>query len=195
MERQIELLNRSIKEAQTEVGAFQNELAKIQEQRTIRATALETLETLSKKGLTTQQRMTDSEFLLASADRDAQTAIANISRSQQNLDKAERDLAVLTLERKMSTAKELQNIADRITRAQMSIDGSKKVIGHITGLPSGLMGQKGDSQFGYEIIRKGSDGELHTIPATEMTKLQPGDVVRVGSPEATSYPAASVSSN
>ena len=194
LDRQITLLNRSITEAQTEVEAYQKELAKIKEQQTIRATALETLETLSKKGLTTQQRMTDSQFLLASADRDAQTAIANISRSQQNLDKAERDLAVLTLERKMSTAKELQNIADRITRAQMSIDGSKKVIGHITGLPSGLMAQKQDTQFGYEIVRKGSDGELHTIQATEMTKLQPGDVVRVGGPELTSYPA-SVSSN
>ena len=71
LDRQITLLNRSITEAQTEVEAYQKELAKIKEQQTIRATALETLETLSKKGLTTQQRMTDPQFLLASADRDA----------------------------------------------------------------------------------------------------------------------------
>ena len=67
LDRQITLLNRSITEAQTEVEAYQKELAKIKEQQTIRATALETLETLSKKGLTTQQRMTNSQFLLASA--------------------------------------------------------------------------------------------------------------------------------
>ena len=123
--------------------------------------------------------------MLASADRDAQTAIANIARSQQNLHKAEHDVAVLALEQRITTAKELQNINDRIVRAQLSIEGAKKVVGHITGLPSELLLQGREPQFRYEIIRKGSDGELHTTPATEMTKLQPGDVVRISAPAQT----------
>ena len=178
-ERRKALLTSSIEEANTEIAAFKKEFAKIQEQRTIRETSVDSLEALSKKGLTTQQRLTDSQFLLASADRDAQTAIANIARSQQNLDKAEHDLAVLALVQKVTAAKELQNINDRIVRTRMSIEGAKKVVGHITGLPSEMLVQGREPQFRYEIIRKGSDGELHTTPATEMSKLQPGDVVRI----------------
>jgi polysaccharide biosynthesis/export protein ExoF len=192
LDRQVALLNSSIEEAKTEVAAFKKELAKIQEQRTIRETALNTLETLSNKGLTTQQRLTDSQFLLASVDRDAQTAIANIARSQQNLDKAEHDLAVLALERKMSIAKELQDINERIVRAQLSIDGSKKVVGQITGVPSELLGSR-EPEFRYEILRKGSDGELHTTAAIETTRLQPGDVVRISSPEQTKHLASDTS--
>jgi len=194
LDRQAELLNRSIGEAKTEVKAFQTELAKIQEQRNIRQTALDALDSLSKKGLTTRQRLTDSQFLLASADRDAQTAIANIARSQQNLDRSERDLTVLTLDRKMSIAKELQDVAERIASAKFAIDSSRKIVAHITGLPSGGMLQDRNPQLRYEIIRKGRDGRLHTKPATEMSMLQPGDVVRVGPPGRGNYPT-SVSSN
>ena len=192
-DRQLALLRSSIENSKTEVAAFQKELAKIQEQRTIRENTVETLEGLSKKGLTTQQRLTDLQFLLVSADRDAQTAIANIARSQQNLEKAEHDLAVLALERKLAIAKELQDINDRIITAQLSVDGSRKVIAHITGVSSELVEGR-EPQFRYEILRKSSDGELYTIAATEVTKLQPGDVVRVGAPAPTSY-SAPVSSN
>jgi polysaccharide biosynthesis/export protein ExoF len=188
-DRQAALLRSSIEEGKTEVAAYQKELAKIQEQRSIRETTLETLETLSKRGLTTQQRLTDSQFLLVTADRDAQTAIANIARSQQNLEKAERDLAMLALGRKLAIAKELQDINDRIVNAKLSIDGSKKVISHIAGISPELLG-RGETQFRYEIVSKGSDGELHTTAATEMTKLQPGDVVRISSPEQSRYSAS-----
>jgi len=194
LDRQAEFLNRSIDQAKTEVTAYQNELAKIQEQRNIRQKTVDALDSLAKKGLTTRQRLTDSQFMLASADRDTQTAIANISRSQQNLDRSERDLTVLTLDRKMSIAKDLQDVEQRIARAEFAIDGSRKIVAHITGLPSAPMLEDRNPQFRYEIIRKGSDGQLHTSPATQMTILQPGDVVRVGAPEQGSYPT-SVSSD
>jgi len=195
LDRQVALLNRSIEEAKTEVKAFQNELAKIQEQRSIRQAALDTLDTLSKKGLTTKQRLTDSQFLLTSADRDAQTAIANISRSQQNLDRAERDLAILTIERKTTIAKDLQDVEQHITSAKLTIDSSRKIAARITGLPTAQTLEDRKPEFRYEIIRKGSDGRLHTAQATEMTILQPGDVVRVGAPEPAPNFPTSVSSN
>jgi polysaccharide export outer membrane protein len=188
------LLKRTIEETKSEIQAFRNELAKIREQRQIRKTALDTLEALSKKGLTTEQRLTDSRFLVVSADRDIQTAIANISRSQQNLAKAEHDLAVLALDRKTAIAKELQDTIDRITAAKATLDSARKIVAHITGLPSTRMLQDRNPQFRYEIVRKGSDGELHAIAATELTKLQPGDVVRVGTPHPGSSPL-SISTN
>ena len=120
--------------------------------------------------------------------------IATRNRDRQHRSKpaeprqAEHDLAVLALVQKVTAAKELQNINDRIVRTRMSIEGAKKVVGHITGLPSEMLVQGREPQFRYEIIRKGSDGELHTTPATEMSKLQPGDVVRISAQAQTGWP-------
>ena len=190
-DRQLALLRRSIENGKTEVAAFQQELAKIHEQRTIRERTVETVDALSKKGLATQQRLTDSQFLLASADRDAQSAIANIARSQQNLEKAEHDLDGVPLERQLAIAKELQEVNKRIATTQLSIEGSKKVIAHITGIPSELLGER-EPRFRYEIVRTGSDGELHATEANEMTNLQPGDIVRISLPEQKTYSASEI---
>ena len=62
-ERRKALLTSSIEEASTGIAAFEKEFAEVQEQRTIRETSVDSLEALSKKGLTTQQRLTDSQFL------------------------------------------------------------------------------------------------------------------------------------
>jgi polysaccharide export outer membrane protein len=179
LERQETSLNTAISEAKTEIAAYEKELAKIQEQRSLREASLSTLQTLSQKGLTTQQRLMDSQILLASADRDAQYAIANISRSRQSLDRAERDLAMLALDRKMAIDKELHTIDEQIAKARVTIESAGKVVGQIAGLPAQVVAREREPQFKFEIMRKGGDGELHPVVATETTKLLPGDVLRV----------------
>jgi protein involved in polysaccharide export with SLBB domain len=179
LERQRDTLNLSILEAKNEVGAYERELASIGEQRKVRQAAFDTVQSLSKQGLTTLQRLTDAELLLANIDRDAQGAIANIARSKQNLARAERDLALLTIDTKIRIDKDLQTVGEQIAKAYAAMEGSAKVIHHAAGLPALLLTQEREPQFRYEVLRKNGQGRLAAVPAMETTPLLPGDVVRI----------------
>ena len=120
---------------------------------------LEQVKSLSDKGLATQQRLLDSQILLTSADRDAQYAIANIARSRDGLERAARDLAMLTLERKATVEKELQTTDDRLAKLGLTIDVADKVIGIITRRPTLLASDDREPQYRFELLRKGDDGE------------------------------------
>jgi polysaccharide export outer membrane protein len=167
--RQEASFNTAINEAKTEVAAYEKELAKIKEQRNLRETTLSTLETLSKKGLTTQQRLMDSQILLASADRDAQCAIANI-RSRQ-VDRAERDLAVLPSSAEWQS-RGLQTIDEQIAKLQVTIDGASRGWPNL-GLPSRLA----RAAARYEIMRRHGRGAAYHSAGE--TTAAAGDVVRV----------------
>ena len=182
-DRQRTALEASIKENKVELDAYEKELANIGEQRRLRQVTLDRLKSLSDKGLTTQQRLTDSEIMLTSVDRDAQYAIANISRSRQTLARAERDLAMLSLERNEAIGKELQDIDQQLEKQREIINVADRVINRISGMPSGLLTQEQDPELHFVLLRKSDDGELHTIAATETTRLQPGDVLRVSAKE------------
>ena len=179
MEREKTALEASIKENKIELAAFEMELTNIGEQRRLRQATLDRIQVLSEKGLTTQQHMTDTRILLTSVDRDAQYAIANIARSRQNLERAERDLAVLWLERRVTISKELQTIEEQLEKQREIIDVANRVIDRIAGLPSALLTEDHEPEFRFEVMRKSGDDELHVIAATETTKLHPGDVLRV----------------
>lgn len=177
--RQEDSLKLAIIEAKNEVGAYERELAKIAEQRKIRQAAFDTVQSLSNRGLSTLQRLTDAEVMLSNIDRDVQGAIANIARSKQNLARAERDLELLTIDIKIQVEKDLQAVSEQIAKAYAVMKGSAKVIHHAAGLPARMLAQDGDPQFRYEILRKDGQAQLVKLPATETTFLLPGDVVRV----------------
>jgi polysaccharide export outer membrane protein len=125
MARQRASLNEAIIQGKTEVAAYEKELSNIGEQRRLREIMLEKVKSLSERGLTTQQRLTDSQILLSSVDRDAQYAIANIARGRQSLDRATRDLAMLALERRVALDKELQTIDEQLAKHQVTIDAGQ----------------------------------------------------------------------
>ena len=177
--RQQATIHTAILESKNEVAAFERELANIGEQRKIRQAAFETVQTLSKRGLTTTQRLTDAEVLLTNIDRDAQGAIANIARSRQNLARNERDLMLLTIDLKLRIEKDLQAVDEQIAKVYAAMEGSAKVIHHAAGIPSLLLTQDRELRFRYEVMRKNGQGRLAIVPATEITLLLPGDVLRI----------------
>jgi polysaccharide export outer membrane protein len=177
--RQQAALEISIREAKNEVAAYERELASIGEQRKVRQTSFDTVQSLSKRGLTTSQRLTDAELFLANIDRDAQQAIANIARSRQTVARSERDLALLMIDTKVRMEKELQAVAEQIAKGYAAMEGSAKIIHHAAGIPSVILTQDRNLQFRYEVLRKNGNGLLAAIVATETTSLQPGDVLRV----------------
>jgi small-conductance mechanosensitive channel len=115
---------------------------------------------------------------MATLDRDAQGAIANIARSRQNLERNARDLANLPLERQTAVERDLQTVDEQIAKLEATVRGSARIIDQAGRLPAHLLTQDEEPQFRYEVLRKNTSGDMMTIAATETTALLPGDVVR-----------------
>ncbi|HVZ04311.1 polysaccharide biosynthesis/export family protein [Hyphomicrobium sp.] len=176
---QISSLEDSIKQAKLEVDSYVREQESIGKQLTTRKTMLEAIRRLAKSGLTTQQRLTDSEILVAMVERDQRETAANIARSRQNVARLQRELAVLTLDRRQEIDKQLQAVDDQLASLETTIQGSSKII-HQVGLTDDTMSRDGSPHYRYEILRKSVGGSgLVSISGDESTRLLPGDVVRV----------------
>ncbi len=170
----------SVQESETEIDAYRKELANISKQREVREAVLIKVKDMSERGLTTMQRLTDSQILLSALDRDAQAAIANIARAKQVLERSQRDLDNLSSERKLAAGKELSAESQaRIWKLNAQIAGSGQVISHLTNLPADVFMQERDPELSYQILRRSTDGKLATIDAIETTTIHPGDVIRV----------------
>ncbi len=169
----------SVQESETEIEAYRKELANISKQREVREAVLIKVKDMSERGLTTMQRLTDSQILLSALDRDAQAAIANIARAKQVLERSQRDLDNLSSERKLAAGKELSANLKEIWKLNAQIAGSGQVISHLTNLPADVFMQERDPELSYQILRRSTDGKLATIDAIETTTIHPGDVIRV----------------
>lgn len=178
VERQRQSLATTIREARTEIAAYEDETVYINEQRKLRVSMVEPLQALAKKGLTTQQRVADSELMLVSIERDAQNAIANLSRARQALERSERDLVLLDLDRSIQTEKLLRDSDEQIAKALASREGSARFVSYVSGMP--VEAAMGDVVPTLEIMRKKMDGKYITLIATEQTQLMPGDVLKIG---------------
>jgi protein involved in polysaccharide export with SLBB domain len=177
--KQVASLEASVAESNNEIQAYRTELSSIDAQRKVRARSLATIKDLSTRGLTTQQRLTDLEFMMSSADRDAQTAIANIARSKQNLERSKRELVLLTIDKEAQIEKELQSIDEEVAKLKARIKGSLQIVQHIGGVAAKLLTQPQNTSYRFEIVRRSRNGQTTTIRATELTPVLPGDVVRV----------------
>jgi len=177
--RQEAALKSAVEQGMIQVAAIEEEQIKVTEQRRLREAMVAGLEKLRQKRLATSQRMTDVLMLLASVDRDAQNMIALKARARQTLKTAERDLALLPLESKNQIDRDLQGVDEQLSRLRATIEGSRKIIERITGLPSSFLLVGREDQFRFEILRKNAEGEFGSILASETTLLWPGDVLRV----------------
>lgn len=102
--------------ARREIRALELELAQVAEQRRIRDTQLGELQKLAGRGLTTQQRLFDTQLALALLERDGQAAIAAIARAERGFEKAKRDLDMVKLERNVKIDQELALHGLRVLR-------------------------------------------------------------------------------
>src|SRR5690606_11948315 len=130
---------------------------------------------LAQKGLTTQQRLTDTEILAAMVERDQRETSVNIARSRQNLGRLQRELATLTIDRRQTLEKELQSVDDQLANLETNIHQSTKIIHQVGGLARDLIARDGTPQYRYEILRKNDVGVLTTLNATDSSTLLPGD--------------------
>lgn len=163
-----------------EIRALELELAQVAEQRRIRDTQLAELQKLAGRGLTTQQRLFDTQLALALLERDGQTAIASIARAERGLEKAGRDLQMVRLERSVKIDTELATLEENYVRSRAMYDGARRFIEQVGGVPASLKGQEvGQSTVSFDIMRRDESGTIEIVAADETTAMQPGDVLRV----------------
>jgi protein involved in polysaccharide export with SLBB domain len=176
--RQRESHEIAIKEAKVEIAAYEEEITYIRQQRGLRKAIVDPLQVLANKGLTTKQRAMESELMLVSIERDAQSAIANLSRARQALDRSERDLALLEINRAAEIDKELQTIEEQVAKAQANRSGSATFVDFVRAMPAEHVPAE-EAPIVFEIIRKTKMGDFKTMIASELTSLMPGDVLRI----------------
>lgn len=179
LHRQQDALKSAIKEGKIEIDAYAAQIANLGEQRRLREQGLDSVKALSVKGLTTTQRMLDSQLLVTSVDRDTQYAIGNMARSRQMVQQSERELAMLTLERNVAIDKELQQVENDLSQQRELVETAKRVIGQVTKLPASMLTRDQEPVYRYEITRKAPNGKLVNLAADELSPLLPGDVIRV----------------
>jgi hypothetical protein len=92
---------------------------------------------------------------------------------------AERELAMLRLDRRVSINKELQDIDSGLATQREALDTAKRVVAKVSNVPASALMRDDQPVFRYEITRKGPDGKLVTMAADELSSLLPGDVIRV----------------
>ena len=179
LERERESHKAAIEETRKEIEAFEKELEKIRYQVELRETRVKKLKSLADRGLASGQRLSDSQVLLASADRDTQNALAAIARGRRTLQRAHRDLAMVTLDRKLKIEEDLRSINEELAKIKERIAGSERIVEKISRMPSGILSMEQAVSYEYEVMRRGTDGQQNFISVTETTSLRPGDVLRI----------------
>lgn len=178
-QREKDALKTAIDVSDKEIATVEAQQAQIKVQRALRDKQLAEAQGLMAKGLTTTQRVIDTQLAISLLERDALDASANIARARLNKQRASRDLDILTLDRHAKIEQELVRSDELIAKAKVAIRASRRVVEQITGLPASLQGPLGgDPILSYQILRQQQDGMRQTIAADEQTSIEPGDIVK-----------------
>jgi protein involved in polysaccharide export with SLBB domain len=173
-------LRTTVQQTRREIRALELELAQVAEQRRIRDTQLGDLQRLAGRGLTTQQRVFDTQLALALLERDGQGAIAAIARAERGLEKASRDLDMVRMERNLKIDQEIVLLDENYLKAKSTLESARRFIEQVGGVPaSAMLKEAAQPSVTFEIMRRDEAGATQMLAADETSTMQPGDVLRV----------------
>ena len=165
-----------------EIENYRSEIARIERRIEEQSGIFKQLKELHIAKVINQQRLFESISALDNLHRDKQGTLAGLARASTDFEKAQRDLSMLTLDRKVKVEKEL-------TETQRELDRHKALAAQTRELVAGLDTLASNDRSGqivsYKIMRRNSAGRTVFIAATETTPIMPGDVIEIEShPEA-----------
>ena len=113
------------------------------------------------------------------------------ARAARAMEEARRELESLDANRKIAAEQELAEIDRQISTAQIDADAAKTSIEQLTGVPAELAAKGTETELVYTIMRN-KQGQSTSVDATETSRLEPGDVVRISvRPRSPTEPASS----
>jgi protein involved in polysaccharide export with SLBB domain len=168
-------LERTIATTRDEVASYQTEITSI-DQRIQEQTKLFTQITkLKDQRLINEARYFEAVSAMNSAYRDQRFAIAGLSRAKGDLEKANRDHAMLKLANSTRLAKEIADVEADTARLRAVVDQLRHSIAKLDGMNGSIEGPS----IGFRILRNGPTGSPSFFEAAQTTVIRPGDVVEI----------------
>ena len=130
------------------------------------------LRKLHEDKIINQQRYLEAVMLLDNLERDLQGAIGNLSQARTDLEKAQRELALLSLGNSKRIASEIAEAEFDITRLRRV---GSQMSEHLA------LADNADSEriATYKIMRRDQSDRVDFVQANETTAIRPGDVIEV----------------
>lgn len=174
----LQALRRMRELAAGEVAALEEKIGQIDSQISQNGAVLSDLKDLLARQLTRRVRVVEVGNMIAALEAGRRDAVAAVARARRTLTDADRDIALLELQRQGELEAQILEVRKQVEAAELAVQGSKYVIEAITNAPVTLPGENAEPSVSYAILRKGHEGNT-LIAADELTPLQPGDVLRV----------------
>ena len=161
---------------QVEADSYQAAITAMTQRLQEQTSLFEQLKKLHEQKVINQQRFFEAVAALDAVQRDKQMAIAGLSHAKASLEKANKDLSMLSLANSARVAKELAEAEQEIARLRGAIEEGRRIV---AGLEM-LSGQGNAARsVAYRIMRRDRAGEFSFLQADETTTVMPGDVVQV----------------
>jgi polysaccharide biosynthesis/export protein ExoF len=173
VDRESASLSRFITLTRDEIESYEEQLtamnARILEQNKL----FKSIQQLHDQRLVNQQRFVEVLSAMDLVQRDKQRAEASLARAKATLEKADRDLAMLSLENSARISRELAAVEAEVARLTTTVEESQ---GAVDGLEA-LSGR--EASVAYRIMRRDQAGRARFISATESTLIMPDDVINI----------------
>jgi hypothetical protein len=163
---------------QGETESYTKEIAKLEQRIAEQMQIYTQLKKLHEDKVINQQRFFESVSALDNLQRDRRSTSSNLAQANSNLERSERDLAMLKL---AESARIVKEIGD----TEIELDRLKKAAGQSGDLAYGMDASSVKGSGGliatYKIVRRNEAGRPEVIKASETTPIMPGDIIEVGS--------------
>jgi len=155
-----------------EIAAYKAEILRIDDRIEDSKKIVADLKRLHEQRIINQQRYIEVLTSLDNSQRDRQATVTALNIASAALEKAERELSLLTLSRSARIANELAETEQEISRLKSSSEDARRLI-------STLNQQSLGGQVSFRILRKDETGKIKVFRAQETTPVVPGDVIEV----------------
>ena len=161
-----------------ELESYNNEIVKLEQRIAEQMQTYMQLKKLHEDKVINQQRFFESVAALDNLQRDRRSVGANLSQANTNLERSQRDLAMLKLA-------ESARIVKEIGETEIELDRLKRAAAQLGDLAYGMdaasVKSSGGSIATYKIVRRNEAGRPEVLRAYETTPIMPGDIIEVGS--------------
>lgn len=177
--RESESLRSMVQFSQSEVDSYDAEIASMTQRIAEQSQLFERLKTLYQQKIVNAGQFNQSLVALDSVQRDKQLAIAGLARAKASLEKAKKELAMITLAARSRVAKELAEAEAEISRLKSSAEDRRRLAGRLDSIAGRTVDETGVS---YRILRRTPSGAIASFAAAETSLLAPGDVLQLEAP-------------
>ncbi len=176
---QHEFLSNAVKLADEEIAALRTRLKSIDDTLTVHGDDLGMTKKLFKRGLARRNNLYEKKYAISNLKTLRANVLAEIKRAELKHNEAVKNLAEFWPNEERRLAAELDDVEADYQRSIRNIDASRHILGQtMQATLSAEQAALAGPVIKYAILRS-NDGKVSRIEADELTRLLPGDVLKV----------------